>query len=66
MIRLKVEGMTCRNCAGHVQAALVRVPGATRAEVDLQLGEASVEGSPDPTALVAAVVEEGYSALVIS
>jgi copper chaperone len=66
MIRLRVDGMTCKNCVGHVREALAGVPGALRVEVDLLPGEARVEGSPDPTALLAAVAEEGYSAQVLS
>ena len=66
MITLKIEGMTCNHCVGHVKEALAGVPGVQGpVEVSLALGEAKVQGSADPQALVAAVVEEGYSAVLV-
>ena len=63
MTRLKVTGMTCGHCEGAVTKALGAVPGVTRVlEVSSEKGEAVVEGTADPQALVAAVVEEGYQA----
>ena len=67
MIKLKIEGMSCNNCVGHVQQALSGVAGVQGpVQVSLANGEALVSGSPDPQALVAAVVEEGYSAQLVS
>ena len=66
MIRLKITGMSCKNCAGHVRQALSGVAGVSGpVEVNLEQGEAQVPGSPDPRALVAAVEEEGYGAVVV-
>ena len=66
MIRLKINGMSCKNCVGHVQQALAGVAGrGGPVEVSLEQGEARVPGSPDPEALVAAVAEEGYSAVLV-
>ena len=66
MITLKIEGMTCNHCVGHVKEALAGVPGVQGpVEVSLALGEAKVQGSADPQALVAAVVEEGYTAELV-
>jgi copper chaperone len=63
MIKLKIEGMTCGHCVTHVKQALAAVPGvAGPVEVTLA-GDAQVPGSADPAALIAAVVEEGYSAV---
>ena len=62
MLRIKVEGMTCGHCAMHVKKALADVAGATSVEVDLQAGEAVVEGSAQTEALLRAVEAEGYSA----
>ena len=65
MIRLKVEGMTCQHCVKAVREALSSVPGVDRvAEVDLDSGEALVDGKPQAEALVAALHEEGYEARV--
>ena len=66
MIRLKITGMSCKNCVGHVQKALAGVAGvAGPVEVSLEQGEARVPGTADPKALVAAVEEEGYSAVLV-
>lgn len=65
MTTLKITGMTCGHCVKHVESALLKVPGVTGATVDLTRGEARVEGSADPAALVAAVEAEDYSASVL-
>lgn len=65
MIELKVEGMTCMHCVQAVTQALSEVPGVTAVrEVSLEKGAATVEGSPEPDALVDAVKEAGYRAEV--
>ena len=65
MIRLKISGMTCGHCVRAVQTALAAVPGVSGpVTVSLEPGEAQVEGAADPQALVAAVVSEGYAAVV--
>jgi len=63
MIQLKIEGMTCGHCVMSVKRALAAVPGAADVEVDLKTGRAQVGGAPDPVALLAAVAEEGFSAV---
>ena len=66
MIRLKITGMSCKNCVGHVQKALSGVAGVSGAvEVSLERGEASVAGSAQQEALIAAVVEEGYADVLV-
>ena len=66
MVKLKVKGMSCNNCVGHVRTALAAVPGVTGpVEVSLERGEATVAGSAAPEALIAAVEEEGYSAVLV-
>ncbi len=63
MIRLKIAGMSCSHCSNAVSEALAQVPGVTNVvTVDLERGEARVEGTPDPAALVAAVQDAGYEA----
>ncbi len=62
MTELKIEGMTCSHCSAAVKRALEGVEGVTAADVDLQAGRASVQGSAPVTELVAAVAEEGYTA----
>jgi copper chaperone len=64
MIQLKITGRSCKNCVGHVRQALAGVAGVTGVDVSLERGEAKVEGSADPKALIAAVDEEGYHAIL--
>ncbi len=63
MIELEVKGMTCGHCEMAVRKALGRVPGVTAVvTVDRGTNRATVEGTPDAAALVAAVKAEGYDA----
>jgi len=65
MTKLKIEGMTCNHCVMGVKQALEAVPGVTgKVEVSLEKKQATVEGTADAQALIAAVVEEGYTATV--
>jgi len=63
---LKVSGMMCGACAGHVSKALQNVPGVQSVEVDLAAASARVEhNGADTQAMVAAIDEEGYTAQVV-
>lgn len=63
---LKVTGMMCAACVGHVTQALQKVPGVAAVEVDLAQGRASVQHEAvNPTALVQAVDDDGYEAEVM-
>ena len=59
---LKVTGMMCQHCVAHVKNALSAVPGVTSVEVSLENANATVTGSADRAALVAAVKGAGYEA----
>jgi copper chaperone len=62
-IELNVTGMTCGHCKTAVETALKNVDGVNLVQVDLASGKASIEGAHIHTdALIAAVIEEGYSA----
>lgn len=63
-IDLRVDGMTCGNCARHVREGLAKVPGVTAVEVNLEGHAAQVthDGTVNAAALVAAVEEAGYEA----
>ncbi|GHF63362.1 copper chaperone CopZ [Deinococcus metalli] len=63
-LELTITGMTCGHCQAGVTQALKTVPGVTDAQVDLKAGTAVVHGNADPSALVEAVLEEGYGAQV--
>jgi P-type Cu+ transporter len=62
---LRVDGMTCGNCARHVTEALQKVPGVLAAPVDLTAAMARVVWkpgtSPDTAALEKAIVDAGFS-----
>jgi copper chaperone len=59
----EIKGMTCQHCVGAVTRALGKVPGVTRVQaVDLALGQARIEGSPDEQAVIAAIRDVGYEA----
>ena len=62
-LHLKVNGMTCANCARSVERKLASTPGVTKAEVDLEHAAANVEydvGLVKPEALAEAVRSLGY------
>lgn len=66
-IILPVLGMTCASCQQHVEGALRAAPGVLTARVDLMRHRAAVEFDPEliaPQALVAAIRESGYDAVV--
>lgn len=59
---LNVEGMMCEHCSARVEKALSAVPGVTKVKVDLAAKTATVFGSAEKEALVAAVTDAGYKA----
>lgn len=63
---LSIKGMTCGGCASTLTRVLQRVPGVTRAEVDLASARALVTGSVPAADLVAAAEAAGYGAEVVS
>lgn len=63
--KIKVGGMTCMHCVEAVTKALENTPGVRHVEVNLQSGQAVVEGSADAAVLLGAVREEGYEAQLI-
>ncbi len=63
-ITLNITGMTCGHCVKHTQEALQAVAGVEQATVTLEPGQATVQGSADAAALLQAVADAGYSAVV--
>ncbi|GGB77095.1 heavy-metal-associated domain-containing protein [Deinococcus soli (ex Cha et al. 2016)] len=61
---LTITGMTCGHCQTSVTHALRAVPGVTGAQVNLSTGTATVQGSAQAEALIAAVLDEGYGARI--
>jgi copper chaperone len=65
-IELNVTGMTCGHCKAAVEGALQKLDGVKAVSVNLEQGRAVIEGDHlEPNALIAAVVEEGYSAQIV-
>ncbi|WP_343675565.1 heavy metal translocating P-type ATPase [Paraburkholderia heleia] len=68
----EIHGMTCASCAMRVEKALAKVPGVTRASVNLATEKATVEASGGvapgalAAALVAAVEKAGYEAVPVA
>jgi copper chaperone len=66
-IELNVSGMTCGHCKAAVEGALKQIVGVSAVAVNLEQGKALVEGENlDTSVLIAAVVEEGYSAKAVA
>jgi len=63
-ITLSVAGMSCNHCKMAVEKALLKVPGVSRAEVDLTGAKAVIDYDPAATTrdmMVAAVEDAGYT-----
>lgn len=63
-IKLKIAGMTCNHCVSHARKSLEGVAGVEEVEVTLEPGCAVVKGDADPSALIEAVKEAGYQAVL--
>ena len=62
---LSIKGMTCMHCVAAVEKALAAVDGVEEVvKVDLDSGRARVRGDAPAEALIAAVKEAGYEALI--
>jgi mercuric reductase len=68
VVSLEVGGMTCDNCARHVEEALRAVPGVQAAQVSYKDGTAKVSGDVGGTCetLISALTGIGYSAKMLS
>ena len=66
---LRVEGMTCNNCARKVTAALQAVPGVSTVKVSVEAGRATVRWTAgtaaDAAALINALSRAGFPATVL-
>ncbi|KAM9862216.1 heavy-metal-associated domain-containing protein [Leucobacter sp. BZR 635] len=61
-----VTGMTCSNCESHVREEVSGVSGVTSLEVSAATSvlRVSADGPVDEAAVIAAVDEAGYTAVV--
>ena len=62
MQQYTVTGMSCAACQARVEKAVSGVPGVTGCAVSLLTNSMGVEGTADPSAIVAAVEAAGYGA----
>ncbi|WP_420368681.1 heavy metal translocating P-type ATPase [Curtobacterium sp. L1-20] len=62
-VELDITGMTCASCANRIERRLGKLPGVT-ATVNYATEKATVSGSTDTEALIAAVESAGYGASV--
>ncbi len=62
MKQYNVTGMSCAACSARVEKAVNKVPGVTACSVSLLTNSMGVEGTAEPTAIIAAVEAAGYGA----
>ena len=66
---LRVEGMTCNNCARKVTEAIQSVPGVQSVMVNVESQRASVrwqaDATADPNQLIGAITAAGYATKLI-
>ncbi|MBN4016489.1 copper-translocating P-type ATPase [Rhodospirillaceae bacterium AH-315-P19] len=68
-LSLGVKGMTCTNCAGHIEKALGRLAGVLNARVNFTMERADVRFDPDrvdPVAIVKAILDMNYEVPLVS
>lgn len=56
----QVKGMNCPHCQAAVKKAIASVDGVEQVEVNLSTGIATVEGTPSPEAIAAAISDAGF------
>ena len=61
-----ISGLKCDGCIANSKAKLEKVTGYESSEFDLKAGEMKVVGDVDPQAVIAAIHDAGYSAVVKS
>ena len=62
MRQYNVTGMSCAACSARVEKAVGKVPGVTACSVSLLTNSMGVEGTAEPSAILAAVEAAGYGA----
>ena len=66
MKQYNVTGMSCAACSARVEKAVNAVPGVTSCSVSLLTNSMGVEGDAAESAIIQAVVDAGYGAIVKS
>ena len=63
--RIKIEGMSCEHCVGHVKEALQALQGTSSVEVNLAEKQAIVETTASNEDITNVIEEEGYDVISI-
>jgi len=61
-----ISGLKCDGCIANSRAKLEKVTGYESSEFDLKGGEMKIFGDVDPQAIIAAMSDAGYGAVVKS
>ena len=59
MRQYNITGMSCAACSARVEKAVGKVPGVTACSVSLLTNSMGVEGTAEPSAIIAAVEPPG-------
>jgi Cu+-exporting ATPase len=65
---IKINGMTCANCAANIEKTLSKLPGIYKASVNFASEKAIVEYSDDeirPAAIIETIAELGFKPVVL-
>jgi copper chaperone len=65
-MRFHVENMTCGHCERTIRKAIAALSPETKVAVDLRAKHVDIDGPLTAAQIVAALAEEGYSAVRVS
>ncbi len=63
-IQLKIDGMTCTSCTGHIEKSLYKVAGVVNVTVNRATETATIQSTACHTELIEPIVEAGYQVAV--
>lgn len=66
MIEFQVNDMTCGHCVNAITHAIQAVDAAAKVDIDLPAHRVRVDSSSNTEALRAAIVEAGYTPVLIT
>jgi copper chaperone len=61
-MKIKIDGMSCNHCKMAVEKALAKINSVQSFTVDLEKGEANIEGNPDQKLVINSIAKLGYQA----
>lgn len=63
MATVKIKGMSCMHCVGSVKDALEKLDGIENVVVDLDKGEATIDGQVASETIEKAIVDIGFEVI---